>query len=116
MRRRFERLAAVTRDSLKAKYPNVVFSDHQAGKLWIESVRAVPSPRRVVLYLHGGGYLFGSPASYRDRARRLSFRCNADVFVPDYRLAPEHPYPAAFEDVLAAWRMWRRCAPKPRLS
>jgi acetyl esterase/lipase len=103
MRRRFERLAAVTRESLKAKYPNVVFADHQAGKLWIESVRAVPSPRRFVLYLHGGGYLFGSPAGYRDRARRLSYRCKAEVFVPDYRLAPEHPYPAALEDALAAW-------------
>jgi epsilon-lactone hydrolase len=103
MRRRFERLAAVTRDSLKAKYPNVVFSDHQAGKLWIESVRAMPSPRRFVLYLHGGGYLFGSPAGYRDRARQLSYRCKAEVFVPDYRLAPEHPYPAALEDALAAW-------------
>jgi acetyl esterase/lipase len=103
MRKRFEWLATVTRDSLKAKYPNIVFSDHHAGTLWIESVRAVPSPRRVVLYLHGGAYLFGSPASYRDRARRLSFRCNADVFVPDYRLAPEHPYPAALDDALAAW-------------
>lgn len=103
MRKRFERLAAVTRDSLKAKYPNVAFSDHRAGELWIESVRSVPSPLRVVLYLHGGGYLFGSPAGYRDRARRLSYRCNAEVFVPDYRLAPEHPYPAALEDALAAW-------------
>jgi len=82
MRRRFERLAAVTRDSLKAKYPNVAFSDHQAGKLCIESVRAVPSPRRVVLYLHGGAYRFGSPDSYRDRAMRLSFRCDAEPFVP----------------------------------
>ena len=95
MRRRFERLASVTRESLTAKYPNVAFSDHHAGKLWIEGVCAVPSPRVIILYLHGGGYLFGSPASYRDRARRLSFRCNAEVFVPDYRLAPEHPYPAA---------------------
>jgi len=103
MRRRFERLAAVTRESLTARYPNVVFSDHQAGKLWIEGVRAVPGPRVIILYLHGGAYLFGSPASYRDRARRLSFRCNAEVFVPDYRLAPEHPYPAALEDALAAW-------------
>jgi acetyl esterase/lipase len=57
----------------------------------------------VVLYLHGGGYLFGSPATYRDRARRLAHRCDAEVFVPDYRLAPEHPYPAAREDALAAW-------------
>src|SRR5579859_936825 len=104
MRRRFERLASVTRESLTVRYPNVVFSDHYAGGLWIEGVRAAPQPRVIILYLHGGGYLFGSPASYRDRVRKLSFRCNAEVFVPDYRLAPEHPYPAALEDALAAWR------------
>jgi acetyl esterase/lipase len=104
MRRRFERLAAVTRSSLAARYPNIVFSDHHAGSLWIEGVCAVADPRVIILYLHGGGYLFGSPASYRDRIRKLSFRCNAEVFVPDYRLAPEHPYPAALEDALAAWR------------
>ncbi len=102
-RRRFERLATVPRASLTARYPNIAFSDHQAGPLWIEAVRAVPSPRRVVLYLHGGGYLMGSPASYRDRARRVSFRCDAEVYLPDYRLAPEHPYPAALEDALSAW-------------
>jgi epsilon-lactone hydrolase len=103
MRRRFERFAGVTRESTRARYPNVCFADHEAGGLWIEALRTSPGPRRVVLYLHGGGYLFGSPATYRDRARRLAHRCDAEVFVPDYRLAPEHPYPAAREDALAAW-------------
>jgi len=104
MRRRFERFAGVSRASLTARYPHIVFSDHHAGSLWIECVRAAPEPRVVILYLHGGGYLFGSPASYRDRVRKLSFRCNAEMFVPDYRLAPEHPYPAALEDAVAAWK------------
>jgi acetyl esterase/lipase len=58
----------------------------------------------VLLYLHGGAFVMGSPSSYRSRAVRLSYRCNAEVLVPDYRLAPEHPFPAALEDALAAWR------------
>lgn len=102
-RRRFEWLATVSRDKMKAKFPKMVFGDHQAGALRIDSLCAVADPRRVVLYLHGGGYIVGSAASYRDRARVLSYRCRAEVFIPDYRLAPENPFPAALEDALAAW-------------
>jgi len=102
-RRRFARLATVTRESMQSKYPNMVFADHQAGRTAIEALCAVRDPRRVVLYLHGGGYIFGSPAAYRDRARVVSYRCRAEVFVPDYRLAPENPFPAALDDALEAW-------------
>ncbi|MEX0740098.1 MAG: alpha/beta hydrolase [Pseudohongiella sp.] len=59
---------------------------------------------RVVLYSHGGGYLFGSPLSYRAFTSRLAVACDARVFVLDYRLAPEHPFPAAADDVFAAYR------------
>lgn len=102
-RKRFEWLATVSREKMKAKFPNMVFADHQAGATKIETLCATPSPRRVVLYLHGGGYIIGSAASYRDRARVLSYRCRAEVFVPAYRLAPENPFPAAREDALEAW-------------
>lgn len=60
--------------------------------------------RRVILYSHGGGYLFGSPLSYRAFTTRLAKAADARVFVLDYRLAPEHPFPAAADDVLAAYR------------
>jgi len=104
MRARFERLSRVSREKIQRKFPKVVFGDHAAGEIPIESVCAVESPARVILYLHGGGYFMGSRASFRNRAMRLSYRCKAEVYVPDYRLAPEHPYPAAFDDALAAWK------------
>jgi cation diffusion facilitator CzcD-associated flavoprotein CzcO/acetyl esterase/lipase len=60
-----------------------------------------------VLYLHGGGYKTGSPASHRALTAHLSRSCAAPVHVPVYRLAPEHPFPAAVDDALAAWRALR---------
>ena len=104
MRARFERFGRVSRDVLARKFPELVFADHAVGALALESVRATLAPSRVILHLHGGGFFMGSPSSYRNRSVRLAYRCSAEVFVPDYRLAPEHPYPAALEDALAAWR------------
>jgi epsilon-lactone hydrolase len=103
MRARFERFSRVSRHAMQRKYPKLVFGDYTVGGLAIESVCAVESPARVILYLHGGGFFMGSPASYRNRAMRLSYRCQAEVFVPDYRRAPEHQYPAALDDAHAAW-------------
>lgn len=62
------------------------------------------SPTRAVLYLHGGGYVVGSPATHRPITAHLAQASGVDVHVPDYRLAPEHPYPAAVDDALAAYR------------
>jgi len=112
MRARFERLSRVSRKKMQRKFPKIVFGDHAVGEVVIESVCALESPARVILYLHGGAFFMGSPASYRNRAMRLSYRCNAEVFVPDYRLAPEHPYPAAFDDALAAWEFVKGFRPK----
>ena len=112
MRARFERLSHTRRDSLQRKFPRLTFGDHDAGGLAIESIRAVESPARAILYLHGGAFVMGSPASYRNRAMRLSYRCEAEVFVPAYRLAPEHPYPAAFDDALAAWNFVKSLRPQ----
>ena len=63
----------------------------------------LPDPR-VVLYLHGGSYICGSPASHRSLAGNIAIASRARALVIDYRLAPEHPHPAAVEDALAAYR------------
>jgi monoterpene epsilon-lactone hydrolase len=61
-------------------------------------------PEHTVLYLHGGAYEVGSIDAYRAFASRLALRLDATVAVLDYRLAPEHPFPAAVEDATAAYR------------
>jgi monoterpene epsilon-lactone hydrolase len=59
---------------------------------------------RVLLFLHGGGFQFGSIASDGELAARLGRASGMRVLFPEYRLAPEHPFPAAIDDVLAVWR------------
>lgn len=59
---------------------------------------------RALLYLHGGGYCIGSPKSHRAIAARFADQARATTFVPDYRLAPEAPFPAAVDDALKAYR------------
>jgi epsilon-lactone hydrolase len=57
-----------------------------------------------VLYLHGGGYVIGSPRSHRHLAAAIARAAGVQALLLDYRLAPEHPFPAALDDALAAYR------------
>jgi monoterpene epsilon-lactone hydrolase len=59
---------------------------------------------RTIFYLHGGGYCIGGCASHRTLAAKMAEAAAATAYVVDYRLAPEHPYPAAVDDAVAAWR------------
>ena len=59
---------------------------------------------RVILYLHGGGYNVGSPNTHREMVAHISKASGAKVLLIDYRLAPEHPFPAALEDAASAYR------------
>jgi len=61
------------------------------------------SDTAVTLYLHGGGYVIGSPRTHRELARRLSLETGGSVLAIDYRLAPENPFPAAVEDAVSAY-------------
>lgn len=72
----------------------------------VVSATGAPVAHRV-LYLHGGGYLVGSPASHRALLAGLSRATGTPVHALDYRLAPEHPYPAAVDDALTAFRALR---------
>ncbi len=59
---------------------------------------------KVLLHFHGGGYVIGHPNSYRNFNSRLSEATGSRVLAVDYRLAPEHPFPAALDDTLAAYK------------
>lgn len=69
---------------------------------WISAIGDLPD--RVILYLHGGGFRLGSIDSHRDLAQRLSRAADARVLAINYRLCPEHRFPAPLEDALAAYR------------
>jgi acetyl esterase len=62
----------------------------------------IPAPG--LLYLHGGGFAFGDLETHDGLARHLAAKSGAVVAMPHYRRTPEHPFPAAYEDSLAAWR------------
>jgi monoterpene epsilon-lactone hydrolase len=57
-----------------------------------------------IVHLHGGWFNFGSAKAYRHLVGHIAARTGARAFIPDYRLAPEHPFPAATDDVLACYR------------
>jgi acetyl esterase len=64
----------------------------------------VPETRSLIVYFHGGGFVLGSVASTDPLCRLLAAQSGVRVLSVEYRLAPEHPYPAALEDALAAYR------------
>jgi epsilon-lactone hydrolase len=66
-----------------------------------------------VLYLHGGAYEAGSPTTHRNVIAALAVRSGRTLFAPDYRLAPEHPAPAALEDALAVYEAMVADAEEP---
>jgi acetyl esterase/lipase len=75
------------------------------------------SGERVILHLHGGGYVMGSCSTERDLAARLGAASDARVLSVEYRLAPEHSFPAALEDSVAACRwLFNEDAPPERLA
>jgi monoterpene epsilon-lactone hydrolase len=100
-RRRLARLNRMTMAPRHVEYRRAVCGTVRGESV---TVRGVPPAGRAVLYLHGGGYCVGSPRTHRAIPGHLALRCDARVFTADYRLAPEHPFPAAVDDAVAAYR------------
>ncbi|MGW5316800.1 alpha/beta hydrolase [Nocardia thailandica] len=104
--------------TMRAAAPPLRGTDHAApldGSVRGEWVRG-PRARRtdaVVLYVHGGGFVAGSARGYRGVASRISTATRLPVFTVDYRLAPEHPFPAAPDDVAAAFGYLLACGVRP---
>ncbi len=104
MRERFARTARRmfrVRPDANFSEDRIAAGDRSIRALWISVGR--PDRRRVILYLHGGAFVAGSPDTHRHVAADLAAASRARVFLPDYRLAPEHPFPAALKDAAAAY-------------
>lgn len=90
---------------LPAAMPSCVrlatFSGHGIHGDWLQ----VKSAQRAILYLHGGGYVAGVTKTYHALCGKLAKELDADVFMPAYRLAPEHPFPAALDDAVATYEL-----------
>ena len=87
---------------------DMTFTPVDAGGVSAEwSTAAVADSGRVVIYFHGGSYVMGSLATHRPLVSHIARRTGARVLNVDYRLAPEHPFPAAVDDAVASYRFVR---------
>lgn len=108
LRRRWLSLAAKTMGGAR----DVERSEIQLGELPTLRLRpagsapvglAMPAERPAILYVHGGAFLLGGAGSHGGLASRIAAATGADVYLPEYRLAPEHPHPAPDDDLFAAY-------------
>jgi acetyl esterase len=79
-------------------------SAHRQVALRIYRPADKPRPMPAIIYLHGGGFVLGDTAAYHRQSGRIASLCRAAVIFVEYRLAPEHPFPAAYDDAIAAAR------------
>src|SRR6266550_2599097 len=70
--------------------------------IWVNPAKGRPD--EAIVHLHGGWFNFGSAKAYRHLVGHIAARAGARAFIPDYRLAPEHPFPAATDDVRACYQ------------
>jgi len=84
---------------------SVSFEAATAGRIsgwWAKPARA--QKRAAIIHVHGGWFNWGTAQAYRNFVGHIALSAGADAFIPDYRLAPEHPFPAAVRDLEACYR------------
>lgn len=96
--------AAVFAASQPPLPPGIAASAEIRAGVRVERLEPDAAAAVTLLHLHGGGYVMGDPAGSRELTARLAASTPATVFSVDYRLAPDHPFPAAVEDSLAVYR------------
>ena len=115
-----EILNAATLEEQRAGYEALAFPLPEATTVTPVEANGVPcewivaegaSPDARLAYLHGGGYVIGNLKTHRHLSAAISHASGCAVLAVDYRLAPEHPYPAAVEDALSAYRFLRENGP-----
>ncbi|MGC8122017.1 alpha/beta hydrolase [Marinobacter sp. VGCF2001] len=94
-----------TREAYRTSYPprDITFTRQDLAGVPVLHASPSGAAAGTVLYFHGGGYVMGSAATHRGIAGYLAKFSGCDVLVPDYRLAPEHPFPAAPDDAEAVY-------------
>jgi acetyl esterase/lipase len=96
----------IDRVSIKMKLPKDVHTEklviNGINSEWI--IPPEPADNKVLLYIHGGGFISGSCLTHRMHVAKFAIGCGLKSLVFDYRLAPEHPFPAALEDCIAIYK------------
>ena len=112
--RRLPPQTSLTLTQLRAQYERAQVAFPLSGEVSLQALDTGPvrgewllpagTGDAVVLYMHGGGYVIGSPRSHRHLAADIAVAAGSRAFTLDYRLAPDHPFPAALDDAVAAYR------------
>ncbi|MFW0786508.1 alpha/beta hydrolase [Gordonia sp. CPCC 206044] len=99
-----ENAAAMAEDLPAMAVEEDLVIEGPGGPIPATRYRAQVSSSGIVVFFHGGGWVQGDRVSHDNLVRRLALSCGADILSVDYRLAPEHRFPAAVDDALAAWQ------------
>lgn len=98
-------LNRAARFNVLTTWPGTQITQEDLNGVTVEWVRPRKGLRGCrIIYFHGGGYVVGSPLTHRNLTAKLASECNAEVAVVDYRLAPEHPFPAAPHDAFTVYK------------